>query len=193
MTSSRRIPSDAATARQGRDKWLDDYDRSNSGAGKTVNRSGIEINPLYTPEDLNPGHFDEDLGYPGQEPFTRGIYASMHRGRPWSQRQLIGIATPDQFNRRQKELLSTGSTAVNLIPCNSVFRGYDMDEVEPEILGTRGTLINTTDDVARCRSPWRRFCSPTPASPGSTGANCPAPRTKATICRTISPIICLCA
>ena len=72
------------------------------------------------------------LGFPGEYPYTRGIYASMHRGRSWTQRQLIGLGVPEDYNARLKELLAHGASAVSLIPCNSVFRGYDADEVPEE-------------------------------------------------------------
>ena len=81
---------------------------------------------------------------------TRGIYPSMHRGRMWSQRQLIGFGVPSNYNERLLKLLDAGSTAVSLIPCNSVYRGYDADEVDPKLLGTCGVVVNTIDDMDRC-------------------------------------------
>lgn len=132
-----------------RETWEREYAARMGPEDERRNRSGIPIQPLYTAEDWQ-GDPERDLGYPGQPPFTRGIYPSMHRGRPWSQRQLIGMATPADFNRRQRELIAAGATAASLIPCNSVFRGYDMDEVEPVLLGTCGTTVNTVDDMAAC-------------------------------------------
>jgi len=81
---------------------------------------------------------------------TRGIYPTMHRGRTWSQRQLIGLGTPQHFNARVKNMLKAGASALSLIPCNSVYRGYDCDEVEPELLGTCGTVVNTVEDMSIC-------------------------------------------
>ncbi len=83
------------------------------------------------------------VGYPGAPPYTRGIYATMHRGRTWTQRQLIGLGTPSDYNARLRDIVAQGATAVSLIPCNSVFRGYDMDEVDAELLGTCGVVVNT--------------------------------------------------
>ena len=65
----------------------------------------------------------------------------MHRGRTWTQRQLIGLGTPATYNARLLDILGQGATAVSLIPCNSVFRGYDMDEVDAELLGTCGVVV----------------------------------------------------
>lgn len=114
------------------------------------NRSGIAIKPLYTAADWNGERYDEDLGYPGEAPWTRGIYPTMHRGRTWSQRQLIGLGTPGDYNARLADLVARGATAVSLIPCNSVFRGYDMDEVDPELLGTCGVAVNSADHLDTC-------------------------------------------
>jgi methylmalonyl-CoA mutase N-terminal domain/subunit len=109
----------------------------------------MAIAPLYTAADRTPGG-DEALGYPGQPDFTRGIYATMHRGRTWTQRQLVGLGTPDDYNERLLGLLARGATAVSLIPCNSVYRGLDMDSVDVELLGTCGTVVDNADHMARC-------------------------------------------
>ncbi len=114
------------------------------------NRSGIEIAPLYTPADHDPADYLEQLGFPGAVPMTRGIYPSMHRGRSWSQRQLVGLGAPDDYNRRLHEVLAAGGTAVSLIPCNSVYRGLDADQVDPALLGSCGVVVNTVDDMDRC-------------------------------------------
>ena len=73
----------------------------------------------------------------------------MHRGRTWTQRQLIGLGTPEDYNKRVRVILDAGATAISLIPCNSVFRGVDCDEVDPVLLGTCGTVINTTEHMDR--------------------------------------------
>jgi len=82
-----------------------------------------------------------------QYPFTRGIYPSMHRGRTWTQRQLIGLGTPQDYNVRVRRIIDAGATAISLLPCCSGFRGIDCDEVDPVLLGTCGTVVNTTDHM----------------------------------------------
>jgi len=114
------------------------------------NRSGVEIRPLYTPTDWNGDEYLEGMGFPGKPPYTRGIYPTMHRGRTWSQRQLIGLGTPKDYNGRVKSLLGPDGNAISLIPCNSVFRGLDCDEVSPTLLGTCGTVINTVGHMSEC-------------------------------------------
>lgn len=132
---------------EGEQRWADEFSRAVVGDATVHNRSGVPIKPLYTPHDRRNESYDAQLGYPGQYPFTRGIYASMYRGRSWSQRQLIGLGVPEDYNVRVKELLGLGASALSLIPCNSVFRGYDADEVPAELLGTCGTVINNVDDM----------------------------------------------
>jgi len=131
-------------------RWSAEY-AAQIGQDRDVrNRSGIPIKPLYTPLDVDPQRYDADVGFPGQPPYTRGIYATMHRGRTWTQRQLIGLGTPATYNARLRDILDQGATAVSLIPCNSVFRGYDMDEVDAELLGTCGVVCNSADHMAVC-------------------------------------------
>ena len=129
--------------------WQQDYAASIGTDKNVVNRSGVPIQPIYTSRDWNSKDHSADLGMPGQAPYTRGIYATMHRGKTWSQRQLTGLGTPSEFNARLLEVLAQGATALSPIPCNSVFRGYDMDESHIELLGTCGTVINTTAHMDR--------------------------------------------
>jgi methylmalonyl-CoA mutase N-terminal domain/subunit len=130
--------------------WRESYKDQIGDDPVIRNRSGVEIRPLYSPEDWNGDRYLDDLGFPGKEPYTRGIYPTMHRGRRWSQRQLIGLGTPQDYNTRVKSMLASGSTAVSLIPCNSVFRGIDCDEVSPALLGTCGTIVNTVGHMDSC-------------------------------------------
>jgi methylmalonyl-CoA mutase N-terminal domain/subunit len=134
-------------AAEGEARWRDEYAAQIGTDREVRNRSGIEIKPLYTPSDWDGSRYEEALGYPGQPPYTRGIYPTMHRGRTWTQRQLIGLGTPRDYNARLLDLIAHGATAVSLIPCNSVFRGYDMDESHFELLGTCGAVINNTEHM----------------------------------------------
>ena len=120
-------------------RWQREFDAGAGGEREVANVSGIAIRPLYTAADRDDAAADAQLGYPGQPDYTRGIYATMHRGRTWTQRQLVGLGTPADYNRRLLGLLERGATAVSLIPCNSVYSGYDMDSVEPELLGKEPT------------------------------------------------------
>ena len=128
-------------------EWRREY-RTQVGEDRTIrNRSGIEVRPLYTSKDWSDERYMEDLGVPGRPPYARGIYASMHRGRTWSQRQLVGLGTPTDYNSRVKKMIDAGTTAISLIPCNSVFRGVDCDDVPAALLGTCGSVVNTVEHM----------------------------------------------
>src|SRR3954452_4380860 len=68
--------------------------------------SGHPIKPLYTEEDLS----DEGIGFPGEPPYTRGVYPSMYRGRLWTMRQFAGFGTSEETNARFRYLLEHGQT-----------------------------------------------------------------------------------
>ncbi|MEM8631642.1 MAG: acyl-CoA mutase large subunit family protein [Pseudomonadota bacterium] len=129
------------------DSWQAEYDVQIGTGRDVVNRSRIPIKPLYTPLDWSDRRYAEDLGVPGDKPFTRGIYATMHRGRTWTQRQLVGLGTPEDYNARVHLMLEQGASAISLLPCNSGFRGIDCDESPLALLGTCGTVINTVDHM----------------------------------------------
>ncbi|HEY6622063.1 MAG TPA: acyl-CoA mutase large subunit family protein [Steroidobacteraceae bacterium] len=162
-----RAANDLETARR---KWSEAYHSNISGPDGVRNRSGIEIQPLYTPADWSGERYLEEVGMPGREPYTRGVYATMHRGRSWSQRQLVGLGFPKDYNERVRTLLGAGASAISLLPCNSGFRGYDCDEVPSPLLGTCGTVVNCVDHMQQCLEevPFERI---------STALNDPSPFT----------------
>ena len=149
--AAKAVPLPLSDFAEARGRWRSEVQAGLGGSANPKNRSGVEIEALYTPEDW-PGdaggeRYMEALGFPGQLPMTRGIYATMHRGRTWTQRQLIGLGVPEDYNARLKTILAHGGSAVSLIPCNSVYRGYDADEVPPEMLGTCGATVNSVEDM----------------------------------------------
>ena len=90
-------------------QWRADYTQQIEDDRTVRNRSGIEINPLYSSRDWSGERYLADLSFPGQYPYTRGIYPTMHRGRTWTQRQLIGLGTPEDYNRRVRSILDHGA------------------------------------------------------------------------------------
>jgi methylmalonyl-CoA mutase N-terminal domain/subunit len=91
--------------------------------------SGLEVADLYGAEDLAALGFDEarDLGYPGEPPFTRGVQATMYRGRLWTMRQYAGFATAAETNRRFRYLLEHGQTGLSVAFDLPTQMGYDSD------------------------------------------------------------------
>jgi methylmalonyl-CoA mutase N-terminal domain/subunit len=87
--------------------------------------SGIPIEPIYTPEHIADIDYIRDLGFPGEEPFIRGVHPTMYRGRTWTQRQLAGFGPPEETNKRYKFLLQQGAMGVNGVFDYPTLRGYD--------------------------------------------------------------------
>lgn len=94
--------------------------------------SGIEIAPLYTAESLNGWDPSEQLGLPGEAPFTRGVYPSMYRGRLWTMRQYSGFGDAASTNERFKFLLAAGQTGLSCAFDLPTQMGYDSDHSRAE-------------------------------------------------------------
>jgi len=109
--------------------------------------SGIEVERVYTPEEVEIDYV-EDLGFPGQYPFTRGVYPTMYRGRLWTMRQYAGYATAEESNRRYKYLLSQGQTGLSVAFDLPTQIGYDSDHplAEGEV-GKVGVAIDSLEDM----------------------------------------------
>ena len=110
--------------------------------------SGIEVKRLYTPLDVDAVDYREDLGFPGEYPFTRGVQPTMYRGRFWTMRQYAGFATAEETNRRYKYLLEHGQTGLSVAFDLPTQIGYDSDHplAEGEI-GKVGVAIDTLKDM----------------------------------------------
>jgi methylmalonyl-CoA mutase, N-terminal domain len=111
------------------------------------NFSEIPLKPLYTPLDLDNFDYLGKLGFPGKYPNTRGVYTGMYRTRTWSKRLLVGFEGPELYNQRQREMFEAGQSAINFIPCNTFFRGFDVDTVDKQLVGTCGTPVNILQDM----------------------------------------------
>ena len=77
--------------------------------------SDLEIDKLYSPEDIGRLDFMRDIGFPSQYPYTRGVQASMYRGRLWTMRMFSGFGSAEDTNRRYKYLLSQGQTGLSVL------------------------------------------------------------------------------
>src|SRR6266508_4580375 len=88
------------------------YDAKPEREGGFTTISGLEHEPLYTPDNVEI-EYDRDLGYPGVYPFTRGVYPSMYRGKLWTMRQFAGFGTAEETNARFRYLLDHGQTGLS--------------------------------------------------------------------------------
>ena len=110
--------------------------------------SGIPVKRLYTPEDLETVNPVDDIGFPGEYPFTRGVQPTMYRGRFWTMRQYAGFGSAEETNARYRYLLSQGQTGLSVAFDLPTQIGYDADHplAEGEV-GRTGVAISTIDDM----------------------------------------------
>lgn len=110
--------------------------------------SGIEMPYLVTSEDLQDFDLHEQLGYPGEFPFTRGIHPGMYRTRPWTMRQYAGFATAEESNQRYHFLLSQGTTGLSVAFDLPTQMGYDADHpLAAGEVGKVGVSISCLEDM----------------------------------------------
>jgi methylmalonyl-CoA mutase N-terminal domain/subunit len=101
-----------------------------------ITASSEPVERIYTPLDLPDFDYLNDLGFPGEYPFTRGVHATMYRGRPWTMRMFAGFGTAEETNERFKYLLDQGQTGLSIAFDLPTLMGYDPDA--PEALGEFG-------------------------------------------------------
>jgi methylmalonyl-CoA mutase N-terminal domain/subunit len=110
--------------------------------------SDLEIESLYTPDKISQTDFLRDIGFPGQYPFTRGVQASMYRGRPWTMRMFSGFGSAEDTNQRYKYLLSQGQTGLSVAFHYPTLMGYDSDSPRSRgEVGQCGVAIDTLKDM----------------------------------------------
>jgi methylmalonyl-CoA mutase N-terminal domain/subunit len=113
----------------------------------TTDTGGQEVDRLYTPADAETD-YREDLGFPGEEPYTRGVYPTMHRGRLWTMRQYAGFGTARETNERFRYLIDNGSSGLSLAFDLPTQMGYDSDaDMAAGEVGKSGVAIDTLDDM----------------------------------------------
>jgi methylmalonyl-CoA mutase N-terminal domain/subunit len=110
--------------------------------------SGLPINDLYTPADLRHQAFARDIGFPGQYPYTRGVHATMYRGRLWTIRQVAGFGSAENTNQRYKYLLAHGETGLSTDFDLPTLLGRDSDHpLAMAEVGKIGVAIDTLRDA----------------------------------------------
>jgi methylmalonyl-CoA mutase N-terminal domain/subunit len=110
--------------------------------------SDLEIGGLYTPEEIPQVDFLRDIGFPGQYPYTRGVQASMYRGRLWTMRMFSGFGSAEDTNQRYKYLLSQGQTGLSVAFHYPTLMGYDSDSPRSRgEVGQCGVAIDSLRDM----------------------------------------------
>ncbi len=133
-----------------RQEWLEQiYHRGKERPVRFSTLSDLEVAPLYTPEDVK-GDYETSLGYPGEFPYTRGVYESMYRGRLWTMRQFAGFGLAEDTNRRFRFLLAQGQDGLSTAFDMPTLMGYDAaHERSIGEVGREGVSVTSIHDMAR--------------------------------------------
>ncbi|ELZ21771.1 methylmalonyl-CoA mutase, large subunit [Halosimplex carlsbadense 2-9-1] len=144
---------DLAAIREAREEWESEtLDPVLDGYGERSERfatvSNHEVDRLYTPEDVADLDYDEDLGFPGEPPYTRGVYPTMYRGRTWTMRQFAGFGTPSETNERFHYLIEEGQTGLSTAFDMPSLMGLDSDDpMSDGEVGREGVAVDTLRDM----------------------------------------------
>ena len=115
---------------------------------KAASTTGLPLEAVVTPADLRDWNPERDLGYPGEFPFTRGVYPTMYRGRLWTMRQYAGFGSAGESNRRYRYLLSQGQTGLSVAFDLPTQMGMDSDhELALGEVGKVGVAIDSLEDM----------------------------------------------
>ncbi|MDX1662073.1 MAG: methylmalonyl-CoA mutase family protein, partial [Gemmatimonadota bacterium] len=131
-------------------EWEERYEERPKRDIDFTTTSSMEVDPLYTPKDVE--HLDpvEDIGLPGEYPYTRGVYDSMYRTRLWTMRQFAGFATAAETNQRYHYLIEHGQTGLSVAFDLPTLMGYDSDHPMSEgEVGVCGVAIDSLRDMER--------------------------------------------
>lgn len=131
-----------------KNEWLAERSKKKDRDINFETVSGMPVQDLYTPEDINDFDYIKDLGFPGSYPYTRGVQSNMYRGRLWTMRQFAGFATAEESNQRYKYLLEKGQTGLSVAFDMPTIMGYDSDH--PRSLGEVGRVgvaIDSLEDM----------------------------------------------
>jgi methylmalonyl-CoA mutase, N-terminal domain len=134
-----------STERDALERWAERYAATPERPASFTTLSGEPIQPLYTEQDLPRA---EQIGLPGEFPFTRGVYPSMYRGRLWTMRQFAGFGTAEETNARFRYLLDHGQTGLSTAFDMPSLMGYDSDHARSlGEVGREGVAVDSLDDM----------------------------------------------
>ena len=138
--------------RESREEWedetLDPFLEHGERKDRFATVSNHEVDRLYTPEDIDDIDYDEELGFPGEPPYTRGAYPTMYRGRTWTMRQFAGFGTAEETNERFHYLIDEGQTGLSTAFDMPSLMGIDSDHPMSEgEVGKEGVAVDTLADM----------------------------------------------
>ena len=142
-----------ADIREAREDWESETrDPTRERFGERKDRfatvSNLEVDDLYTPNDVADVDYEEDLGFPGEFPFTRGPYPTMYRGRTWTMRQFAGFGTAEETNDRFHFLVENGQTGLSTAFDMPSLMGKDSDDpLSDGEVGKEGVAVDTLRDM----------------------------------------------
>jgi len=144
---------DLAEIRDAKEEWEEEtLDSVLDAYGERKDRfatvSNLEVDRLYTPDDVADLDYEEDLGFPGEEPYTRGPYPTMYRGRTWTMRQFAGFGTAEETNERFHYLTENGQTGLSTAFDMPSLMGKDSDDpLSDGEVGKEGVAVDTLRDM----------------------------------------------
>ena len=137
------------TKKTARDRWEEANAEKEEREVEFSTMSGVPVKPLYTPEDVE-GSFEEKIGYPGEYPYTRGVYPNMYRGRLWTVRQFAGYGSAAETNERFKYLIEHGQNGLSVAFDMPTLMGLDSDSpLSLGEVGTEGMAVDSLEDMER--------------------------------------------
>ena len=147
---------DLAKIRSAKERWEEEtldpvVERFGERADEfETDTGGQRVGRLYTPADLPEDEYEEALGFPGESPYTRGVYPTMYRGRLWTMRQYAGMGTAAETNERFNYLIDEGQTGLSLAFDLPTQMGYDSDStLAAGEVGKSGVAIDSLRDMER--------------------------------------------
>ncbi|MCH7997253.1 MAG: methylmalonyl-CoA mutase family protein [Chloroflexi bacterium] len=139
---------EAQKIRQRRERWQEKASKAKEREGLFTTTSGIPVRQVYTPLDISDQDYGEEVGMPGEYPFTRGIHPTGYRGRLWTMRQYAGFGSAEESNRRYRYLLEQGQTGLSVAFDLPTQMGYDSDHpMARGEVGKVGVPIDTLEDM----------------------------------------------
>ncbi|MBD3219489.1 MAG: methylmalonyl-CoA mutase, partial [candidate division Zixibacteria bacterium] len=129
-------------------KWKAEAEKSENKDKKFMTISSEPVDFMSTPDRIDDSDYFKDINFPGEYPYTRGVHASMYRGRPWTMRQFSGMGTPRQTNKRYHYLLNQGQHGLSVAFDLPTLMGYDSDhERSLGEVGKCGVAVDTLLDM----------------------------------------------